>query len=161
VKKATGPPPGLWHYTVVPRLEDIMISGEIRPATALLDPGVKPAVWCSTNPAWEETANKLAGAPGGRVISLDRAGTHKHFGLARIAVREEAAPHTWTDYQRLSGDSRKSCRGLERSARNHDAWPAQWRCSFEPIPARDWLEIEVWDGAKWRTWREALKEAST
>jgi hypothetical protein len=142
--------PGLWHYTVVEYLPAIPASGEIRLATRLVSPGVKPAVWCSTNAVWEETANKMLGTPRG-VTMLDRAGTHEHFGLARISVRSDAAPHTWADYQRLSGEDRADCRRLERVARKVGAWPAQWRCSFAPILAEDWLAIEAWDGSAWHT----------
>lgn len=150
---------GLWHYTVVSYLPAITASGEIHPATALVSTGVKTAVWCSTNPAWEETANKMVGSASG-VRCLDRLGTHEYFGLARISVRSEAAPHSWADYQRLSGEDRAGCRRLERAARKMGGWPAQWRCSFEPIVAKDWLGIEVWDGEKWESAERAFRKVA-
>jgi hypothetical protein len=139
----------LWHYTIVSHLSKIQASGTILPATTYLPPGVKPAVWCSTNPVWEETANKNLGTADGSIRFLNRQETDEHFGLARIAVRPEAAPLRWADYRRLSGDAPEMCRSLVKAAKERHARPDEWRCTFEPIPSSDWLGIEVWDGETW------------
>ncbi len=53
------------------RFNDILRDGFIKPATAGLPPGERPAVWFSSNPVWEETANKRAEFDG-YLIPLNR-----------------------------------------------------------------------------------------
>jgi hypothetical protein len=54
-----------WHYTVRDRLRRIFGDGLIRPSTALVPAGEKPAVWFSANPDWEPSANKAIRLPTG------------------------------------------------------------------------------------------------
>lgn len=46
----------VWHYTTFSRLTRILLTGEIRPASAGVPEGERPIVWFSRNPVWEETA---------------------------------------------------------------------------------------------------------
>src|SRR5918912_908845 len=89
----------LYHYTVGQYLPAIIESEEIRPATALIANGEKPAVWFSTNPVWEQTCNKLWQDSTGRIRGLNNRQTmEKCGGLVRIQIAPEAAPYTWQDF---------------------------------------------------------------
>ena len=48
----------LFHYTSEVRLSQILKSGHIKLATAMVPIHDRPAVWLSTNPDWEPTATK-------------------------------------------------------------------------------------------------------
>lgn len=130
----------LYHYTIGNYLPAIVTHGEIVPATALVPRGVRPAVWCSTNQDWEPTATK-----GSNVWS-----THRHGGsLARIEIDPAAAPHSWADYKRESGERPKMIARLSAAARSVGADPQDWRVSFDPIPRESWLSIEVFSRGRW------------
>jgi hypothetical protein len=82
----------LWHYTVVVRLAGILQDQVIQPARAGIGYTERPAVWLSTNPFWEETANKGGYAPDGTDITLTRDETARTYGgLARIEVGPDIA----------------------------------------------------------------------
>lgn len=82
----------VWHYTIVQYLPSIIADGEIKLATEYVWEG-RPVVWFSTNPRWEETANK-SWESNGVIRFLDKDETEQvGQGLARIEVRPEAAPH--------------------------------------------------------------------
>lgn len=141
----------LWHYTCGARLKLILKSGEIRPATAGIEKGERPAVWFSSNPVWEETANKLLVDPWtGEVRSLTKQETHKYAGgLARIAVSPKTAPTNWEGFCRESGASMKTLAGLKKAAYSMGSRPSQWFVSFLPVCQERWLSVELWDGDKW------------
>ena len=130
-----------------------MTDGRINPATEELDPGERPAVWCSTDPVWEATATK---GQEHTVVDL-RTGRVRRTGtttctldemrarggeLARIAVRPEAAPYTWSDFRRLSGASPRMLNGMRGAAEAVGASPWAWRVAFAPIARGDWLQVE-------------------
>jgi hypothetical protein len=141
----------LWHYTCGDRLEKILKSGEIRPATAGIEKGERPAVWFSTNPVWEQTANKLLmDSLTGRVHAATKQETHEYCGgLARIAVAPETAPINWADFCTQSGISSKFAAGLKKVAYSMGSRPSQWFVSFSSVLRDKWLAIEIWDGEKW------------
>lgn len=140
----------VYHYTIGDRLEQIVSSGEIRPAVAGVTRGERPAVWFSTNPEWEETANKPIMDKRGRVWKGNRETTREMGGgLVRIAVLPEAAPHTWEAFRRLSGISPRMADALERAARIEGASPDEWRVSFGAVPRAQWIDVEVWTETGW------------
>ena len=143
----------LWHYTCGDRLELIQKSGEIRPAIAGIEKGERPAVWFSSNPVWEETANKLLmDSLTGQVRSLTKQETHEYAGgLARIAVSPETAPINWDRFSSESGASTKMLAGLRKAAYSMGSRPSQWFVSFSSVRREKWLAIELWDGEKWIT----------
>jgi hypothetical protein len=85
----------------------------------------------------------------GRIIQLDRKRIHERFGLGRIGVAEETAPHNWEAFCRLSGASRKTINGLRKGAIEMGGRPSEWFVSFEAVPAAMWLSVEWWDGVAW------------
>lgn len=143
----------VYHYTIGAYLPPIIEAGELRPATAGVPSGERPAVWFSTNPEWEETANKMtARKVKGRVVftmgtkeSTLKAGG----GLVRIAVRPEAAPLSWEDFRALSGVAKEHADSLEKAARDQGANPDEWRVSFDPVPRYEWIDVEVWSEGGW------------
>jgi len=114
---------------------------------------VRPAVWCSTDPQWEPTANKSVMRDGqlhlGGQLSTARLGG----GLARIEVDQTAAPYTWADCKRMSGESATGIKRLSLAARDRDADPKLWRISFELIPASLWVVVEIFREGAWTTYR--------
>jgi hypothetical protein len=141
----------VFHYTVKAKLQAILESGELRAAVAYVPAGERPAVWFSTNPWWEETANKMWKDKAGTVHRGDRRSTEQlGNGLIRIEVAPETAPVTWTEHKRSGkGPSRKDTQTLEKVARLDGADPSQWRLSYEPVPRDKWLTIELWNGVSW------------
>jgi hypothetical protein len=147
-----------YHYTVKLRLDSILADGLIKCATEGVFGGERPAVWFTTNPTWEETANKAVDNGFGRE-SLTRDQTHEVFeGLVRIAVADETAPHDWNAYRRLSGVSPKMANALRTLAYRAGSKLGEWFISFEPVPRDLWLAVEIWDGEKWgpfpENWRK-------
>lgn len=141
----------VWHYTIGSKLEQIMASGEIRAATTFISQGERPAVWFSSNPAWEETANKLIITPEGKQEFGTKQTTHKlGGGLARIAVAIETAPHDWKAFQRLSGIDTKIARAMVGAAYEVGARISEWFVAFGPVTRDKWLSVEVWDGDAWQ-----------
>ena len=150
----------IWHYTDVRYLPLIFESKKIKLAKAFFPEGVKAAVWFSTNPVWEETANKMYRGP--EVTSYYKGTKETTYilgaGLARIRISRKAAPYTWEDYKRMSGITRGLFEALEDAAREDGANPGEWRLNFEPVPIDKWLAVEVlnWDR---QTWEDASSEA--
>lgn len=67
----------LYHYTVFRWYGQIVSDGYIKPAYEYIPENERKVVWLSTNPVWEETANKNM-YKNGRLIALDKKGTHSH-----------------------------------------------------------------------------------
>src|SRR5262245_30228238 len=74
----SGKPSEIYHYTIGHRLVAIVNEGIIKPATAYVPEGERPAVWFTINPNWDETATKLY---------------QEDDGSLRICTREEMAEH--------------------------------------------------------------------
>jgi hypothetical protein len=146
-----------WHYTIRDRLEMIVRSGVILPATAYVDKSEKPIVWFSTNPWWEETANKWLADPDGSIRALDMMETHAFGGgLVRIGVAPETAPHDWQALKNLSGMHSKTAAGLYSIAVGRGARPGEWWGTFDPVPQDDWIALEFFDGSRWNPVEELL-----
>src|SRR5262245_9462585 len=141
----------VFHYTIGAKLPAILADGVIRPATAFVPDGERPVVWFSTNPVWEQSANKALLDPvTGAWQPLTREETADHGGgLVRIEVEPSAAPFRWRQFSRIARASRSICRGLERVAAKTGDDPADWRFSLGSVPLTAWRSIEVWDGARW------------
>jgi hypothetical protein len=135
-----------WHYTVWVWWEDIRRDGVVKAATAYVTDGEKPAVWFSVNEFWEETANKNAQTPDGRLVILDREGTRSHGGgLVRIGVAAETAPHDWNAHKVKAGLDKRIAKGLYDAALSSGARPGEWYVSYDPVPRSLWLAVERWD----------------
>jgi hypothetical protein len=145
----------LFHYTVGAYLPNIIKDGQIELATAFVH-NDRPAVWFTTKPDWEETANKMLTTVDDSIEILSRKDTELFGdGLIRIEILPDAAPYSWKDFRRLSGVSRKMFGVLDSTARKTGANPElEWRVSFTPVKKEQWLSIEKWNGKEWETlWR--------
>jgi hypothetical protein len=139
-----------WHYTVRQRLDGLLRDGIIKPVTAGLPAGERPAVWFSSNQEWEETANQAWQRPDGTINRGNKESTHLlGGGLARIGVLPETAPHDWKAFKTLSGIKPAKARGMYDAAIGSGARPGEWFVSFEPVPQSQWVAVEVWDGEQW------------
>jgi hypothetical protein len=137
-----------WHYTILLWLDEIRKDGLIKPASDYITLGERPIVWFSTNPDWELTANKNL-VESDKVIFLDRAGTEKHYGLARIGVAPETAPYDWRSLKELSGMPGKHAEGLYREAIKRGSRPGQWWGTFDPVPREKWIAVQVYRDGQW------------
>ena len=142
----------IWHYTIKVRLDLILADRLIKPATAYLSPGEKPAVWFSSNQSWEETANKSYVDPDGSIHHGAKLTTHtRGGGLIRIGVDPETAPHDWQAFKSLSGINSKHAKGLYQAACQCGAHPGEWFVSFDPVSCDKWRAVEVFDGTNWKS----------
>ena len=120
-----------FHYTHAHRIDAILSDGLIKPATKMLDPGERPAVWISGNPFWEYT-----------VCCMTPWSLLSYIGLWRIEIMPDAAPVHWTNFRRQAGMSNRTAKFLERSAIAIGASPLDWYASFDPIPRDKWVAVE-------------------
>ena len=139
--------PRLWYYTTARELNEIIISGELKAAAIAKE---KPAVWFSANQQWEPIANMPWRDPRGLPRRLSKDQTFVlGGGLARIGVAPEVAPHDWKAFKQLSGISSKTAKEVYNTAVQSGSRPGQWFASFQSVPRRKWLAIEVLDGDAW------------
>jgi len=132
------PPRLLWHYTTAHKLEAILTSGKITPATAAIDPGESPVAWFSSRPTWEPTATKCP-APGrlGQILTAAAQG-----GLVRIAVRPEVAPYRFAHLPLVAGTPPSTCVRLCVAGIEMGADPDDWHFATTPVRQADWIAIE-------------------
>lgn len=148
----------VFHYTVIQHCQDIFIDGEIKVATANIPKGVKPVVWFTTNPDWEETANKPVALDDGSLGEfLNRQGMWEHgFNPIRFEVDpKKVSLRSWNNYKKNSGDSQEAIKGLEKTAKQVGSDPKQWLVSYENVPMDAVIGVSSWDGEKWEAWRKA------
>lgn len=139
-----------WHYTTGAKILSIMSDGVIKPATAGLKAGERPAVWFSSNENWEETANKLWGDDLGNVRALNREETAEYAdGLFRIEAGSDLPLHDWQAFKRLSGIKPKIAQRIYKSGISVGARPGQWFVSFDPVPISKCQGIETWNSGEW------------
>lgn len=110
----------IYHYTTNLSLQGVLKDGVIKKSFENVPKKRMRAVWFSTNPFWEETANKsVLDMTTGKIRSGDKFDTYNvGNGLARIQVRPEAAPVTWADYVRIGRVPAKLQRGLITTAQH-------------------------------------------
>jgi len=152
----------IFHYTSIYRLADILRRRrlELHYGDAIRCrggveriPESAAAVWCSTDPLFELACNaayllRLTGPAGRQAFRTLGAVTD----VARIVLPASAAPYRWKDWWRRAGvpDRMIDHFGEHDRHENGSDW-RDWRVSPNPIPARLWLEVQIWDA--WRlTW---------
>jgi hypothetical protein len=149
-----------FHYTVSAYLGSILESRAIKPATAFTPIKRHRAVWLSSNPVWEQTANKLVRSDGGKIRKLDMAGTAEiGGGLVRIEVDPKAAPYSFRDYIRRAKVSKKIEAALISAAVGMGADPAEWYVRFTAVKIEDWLDVEVfnWPAVVWESLNQLIE----
>jgi hypothetical protein len=146
----------VFHYTVLEYCQSIFIDGEIRVATKYVPANVKPVVWFTTNPDWDETANKDVDFGDGSTEFLNRQSMwEKGIHPIRIEIDpKKVSLRSWNNYKKNSGDSMDMIKGLEKTAKKLGSNPKQWLLSYENVPMEAVIGVCNWDGAKWQPWRK-------
>jgi hypothetical protein len=140
----------VWHYTDVARLQPILQAGVIRPAAPDKAKKVKTAVWFSSNPVWEPSANRMWRNEHGRIVRLGKDQTYVlGGGLARIGVARAVAPLDWKTYKHLSGISAEQAKAIYDDAVSAGARPGEWFATFDDVPRAQWLAVEVLEDEVW------------
>ena len=149
----------VFHYTVVNYLPAIFERNMLMPTAKNSEE--EQAVWFSTNPEWEETANKAYHSGDGIPIEGNKWDSYKIYGgLARIEVAPEIAPYNWEQYKKKSNISMEKAQEIEARAAECKADPEEWRISFEPVPKDNFISIEVldWDNQVWEDFMVAYEK---
>ena len=138
-----------YHYTVGQCIKAIIGEGIIRPATARVPKGERPIVWFSSNPDWEQTANK--GWLQNRVaITLTKEQTRERAGgLFRIGVLNETAPYSWQQLRFLSKMHPAAADRLEEVARERGSNPDEWYGTFHAVTDDKWLVVQELTDEGW------------
>lgn len=154
----------VYHYSRIKHLAKILESGVLLPATAMVPRNEKPAVWFSINDYWEPSAGMMVLADksglvqyGDGTATLDPRALrqcsmqecHEKMGLTRFVVDETSAPYTWRHHKQYGGISRREAKALYELSIRDSVCVTQWRLSYDPVPASEWLAVEKWDGSKW------------
>ncbi len=150
----------VFHYTVVNNLPAIFERKMLMPTEKTNKE--EQAVWFSTNPEWEETANKAYHSGDGIPIEGTKWDTYKIYGgLSRIEVAPEIAPYNWEQYKKRSKVSQKKSQEIEGYAAKCNADPKEWRVSFEPVHKDNFISVEVldWDNQVWENYMIAYEKA--
>ena len=143
--------PLAWHYTILPVYKLIVDSGVLRPADCRIELGERPILWFSTNPFWEQTANKmLFDSATGKETKLSMVETaQKAGGLVRFAVPVQRLVR-WPRLGQLANIKSKTRKILEEAGIRMGADYRQWYGTLESIPTRDCLAIESMDLNNWQ-----------
>jgi hypothetical protein len=149
----------VFHYTIFQRYQSIFNDREIRVATKYVPEGVKPVVWFTTNPEWEETANKMAVLDDGSRKILNR---QAMWEMNIYPIRIEIDPkmvslRSWNHYKKNSGEPKESITKLLKAAGESN--PKQWLVSYENVPIRAIIGVSSWDGTKWLPWPKVEKDS--
>ncbi len=149
----------IWHYTTGFAFEQIVEDGFIKPATAGIDPGERPAVHFSAEPMWEPTANKMVRQHGFFRGASKQETYERGGGLVRFGVRRSRTV-PWAKFKKKSRMSVATARGLEVAGREQGAVPRKWYAVFGIVPEAEWKVIEVWDHGAWvRVYPKTEQEA--
>ena len=138
----------LWHYTTVNRALQIVESGVIKPATAFVPKGEKPAVWFSSNQFWENSCNKGILDP--TQPTGTRTATKEEMillgdGLARIGVAPRIAPYNWEELKKRRGINPQIARKLASMGKKDNYDSSEWRVSFDAVHEDFWDDIQLWE----------------
>jgi hypothetical protein len=139
----------IWHYTTVQKLGLILNRGALLPFAPPRERHEKPAVWFSGKADWDLTANPVVTTTAGRRYATLDETIVIGGGLARIGVAPEVAPHDWKDYKKLSSVSPRRAKAMYDRAVSLGSRPAGWHVTFEKVPRKRWLAVEIWDNGPW------------
>ncbi len=131
---------GIWHYTRLARLEEIIKSGVIRLTTAGIDKKEQATAWFSTNPDFEPTITSGEGKD-----ELYQLGE----GPARIEVVPDLPFRTWKEHKKKSGIDKLWAEAIELISLNMGANLDEWLVLYEPVSEKYWVSSEIWNGDSW------------
>jgi hypothetical protein len=141
-----------WHYTAGKNLIGILSDGFIRPATAFVPKGVRPIVWFTSSPVWEETANGGWRNRTGEIVWLDREQTRtRGDGLFRIGVSNDFPLHPYLRISRESHESSILTASLLKIAVERGSNPERdWWGTFHKVNRSNWKVIEKSEQDGWK-----------
>lgn len=137
----------IYHYTTQKAINSILSNTFLHPALGGVIPPEKPAVWFSSNPKWEPTANKSILTPDGHTRLLTTKDMFELIPLYRFGIdSREALP--WAQLVRKARISRKMQRFLIEVGRQRGARPTDWYGILTLVPI-DNLVFEAWRENQW------------
>ena len=161
-----------WHYTIGAYLKSIYTTGFIYPERIVL-PGVRPIVWFTSSPVWEEMANKLGGDTSIRTITEFINYSQKFIrltreetamlggGLFRVGVGDECSLHPFNRIVRKSKAPKLYPwmeRGLLEAALAVGSDPVtDWWGTFHPVPREQWKALEQFTPEGWQSFTDVEK----
>jgi len=140
-----------WHYTNGQNIDSIFQSRCLKPFSTCWSAEGPPAIWFSTNPNWEPTANRAIR----RSVTCRRSLGTKEItdqicdGLFRISVRPTIPIVTWADFCEMASISPRYREACRRWAAIEGSHPSRWLAALSAIPMEDWTLIERWYGSFW------------
>ena len=142
----------LWHYTTADgrHFGSIVSDGELKPTTVHVEEGEeRPALWFSTEPHWEPTAQSVIVGPDGtsRWATFDE--MVSKIGVIRFGVSPEAVPHSWASFRQMGGMPAAAADALEQAARAEGAHPGNWYATFELVPSSKWTAVQQYVAGSW------------
>jgi hypothetical protein len=161
-----------WHYTIGAYLKSIYTTGFIYPERIVL-PGVRPIVWFTSSPVWEEMANKLGGDTSIRTITEFINYSQKFIrltreetamlggGLFRVGVGDECSLHPFNRIVRKSKAPKLYPwmeRALLEAALAVGSDPVtDWWGTFHPVPREQWKALEQFTPEGWQSFTDVEK----
>ena len=142
----------LWHYTTADgrHFGSIVADGVLKPTAVNAEAeGDRPALWFSTEPHWERTAQSVVVGPDGtsRWATFDE--MVSKIGVIRFGVSPEVAPHPWASFRRMAGMPAATADALEQAARTEGAHPGNWYATFESVPSSEWTAVQQYVDGSW------------
>lgn len=144
------------HYTTEFHFPSIIRDGFIMPATTSVVFPEKPAVWFSSEPIWEPTANKGVVTPSGTTRNLTSAEMFAMIDLFRFSVdRSRALP--WHQLVRKARIKPKLAATLVKIGHAVGANHLNWYGILEPVEVCT-TNIQMWNG---KCWVDAIEQFET
>ena len=139
----------LWHYTPASRLQDILVSGYLRPS---VEPGEneKPVVWFSSNPSWENSVIKYGRIEEQELLVLTESSMKETCGLGRIEVKYTKNIIPWMEVKESNGVHSIINDFSEIAGELLDGNPKEWFASYIKCDMQDWLSVEIWKDDLWQ-----------
>jgi len=142
----------LWHYTTADdrHFGSIVADGVLKPnAVSAEEEGERPALWFSTEPHWERSAQSVIVGPDGtpRWATFDE--MVSKIGVIRFGVSPEVAPHSWVSFRQMGAMPAATADALEQAARAEGAHPGNWYATFESVPSSEWTAVQQYVDGSW------------
>jgi|HubBroStandDraft_4_1064222.scaffolds.fasta_scaffold241059_2 hypothetical protein len=160
-----------WHYTVGGALKSIYTDGFIYPEQ-FVPTGVRPIVWFTSSPVWEETANKQLCDARLTIRTITQLENHADEirpltrdetaavcgGLFRFGVGHDFPLHPFNRILRLSKEQPRTGRLLLETALAMGSNPTRdWWGTFHPVPREHWKALEHFTPEGWQSFTDVEK----
>jgi hypothetical protein len=149
-----------WHYTVGEYLGSIYRDGLLYPELFVL-PGVRPIVWFTSSPVWEEMANKgYRDVDGMRCLTREETAA-LGGGLFRLGVSDDYSLHPYNQIMRESKMPKlypQMARAVLDASRRMGSDPIRdWWGTFRPVPREHWKTLEHFTNESWQLFTDVEK----